>query len=514
VAENGNIDGVDWLKPSEEQSGLTRYVETIRERAWMVALATLITTGAAIAYVITAQKQYEAEADLLVTPIAADDTTGTTLGLIRESVDPTRDVETAARLSTTTEVAALVQDKLGLADSPKQILSQVTAAPVAQSDIVALTATANSPEEAQELANSYAESVVEFRTDRMHQQIEQILPGVQSSGNKQETARLEQLAAGPDPTLRVETQADLPTTPSKPRPVLSVAGGLIAGLTLGIAAAFASQLLDPRLRREDQLRASYRLPILARIPRDRSRDDRALSPQQISRGTAEAYRTLRGTLTATAGRVHDPRSVLITGSTPSEGKTTTAVNLAASLALAGDHVILIEADLRRPAIGKALGVTPSVGVVDVLLDNVPMEEALTTSAAYGPNLGLLLADYEGEWASELFSRPIARRLLEDARRLADWVVIDSPPLTEVIDALPLAREADDVLIVTRIGRTRLDKLAQLSELLAESEIRPIGFAVVGVPRGGGGSYEYYGGQEPAGEHQARRILGVPTPGSR
>jgi len=510
MSDNGNTERVDWLKPSEDQGGLHRYVETLRERAWMIVLATLITTGVAIAYVITAPKQYDAEADLLITPVANDDTTGASLGLIRESVDPGRDVETASRLITTTEVAALAKQKLGLQDTPRDLLDKVHAEPVAQSAIVALTARAPSPQEAQELANTFAASVVEIRTNRMHQQIQQI----QASGTG-DSARLAQLANAPDPTIRVETQADLPTTQASPRPVLSIFGGLVAGLTLGIAAAFASQLLDPRLRREEQLRTRYRLPVLARVPRDRSRQKNALSPQQISRGTAEAYRTLRGTLTASAGRNHAPRAVLITGSTPSEGKTTSAVNLAASLALAGDHVILIEADLRRPAIGKALGVTPQRGVVDVLLDNVPIEEALVTSPAYGPNFGLLLADYEGDWASELFSQPVARRLLDDGRRLADWVIIDSPPLTEVIDALPLAREADDSLVVSRLGRTRLDKLQQLAELLAENEIRPIGFVVVGVARSARGDYAYYGdAPDTQGENGRGARFRVPSLGPR
>ena len=113
-----------------------------------------------------------------------------------------------------------------------------------------------------------------------------------------------------------------------------------------------------------------------------------------------------------------------------------------------------------------------------------------TDTPYGENLGLLLADYEGGWVTELFALGAAERLIEEARELADYVIIDSPPLTEVVDALPLARLADDVLIVTRLGNSRLSAIHRLGELLAENGIRPVGFAVVGVPRPAKTSYYY------------------------
>jgi Mrp family chromosome partitioning ATPase len=131
------------------------------------------------------------------------------------------------------------------------------------------------------------------------------------------------------------------------------------------------------------------------------------------------------------------------------------------------------------------------GVVSVLIDSVALEDALVTSPALGPNLGLLLADYEGGWISELFALPSARELIDHAKELADYVIIDSPPLTDVVDALPLASYVDDVLLVVRIGGTKLAKLQQLGELLAENAIKPAGFAVVGTPRPKRKDYAYY-----------------------
>src|SRR3954454_1455337 len=98
-----------WLNPSAEQQGLARYVSTLRERKWLIVLTVLITTLAAVVYVLTASKVYNAEADLLITPVGNSDTTLSGLGLITSSSDPTRDVETASKLVTSTTVAKRVK---------------------------------------------------------------------------------------------------------------------------------------------------------------------------------------------------------------------------------------------------------------------------------------------------------------------------------------------------------------------------------------------------------------------
>jgi capsular exopolysaccharide synthesis family protein len=504
VANLPDPASTDWLRPPEEQEGLQRYVETFRERSLLIVLIMAITTGIAILYVLTATKTYQAEADLLITPVTGNDPVLASLGLIGVSADPTRDVETASRLVTNADVAGAVGKSLNTSLSDETLLTKVTAVPVAQSNIVAVTATETSPEAAKQLADAFATEAVEARTDSLHEQIEQQLPvleaQLQSSGNStvgeapiaDQIAQLKLLASSPIPDMRVQTLATIPTSQASPRPVLSIVAGLVAGAILGIVAAFGAQVLDPRLRRESQLRRLYGLPILGRIPKESRVEEKPLSPRRLSPVTSEAYRTLRATLTATTSRNGPGRVILITGSAPSEGKTTTAVNLAVSLALSGKRVILIESDLRRPVLGSTLQVQPQHGgVVGVLIENIGLADALTPTELYGPNLQLLLADYEGGWIAELFSIPAAERLIEDARQMADYVIIDSPPLNEVVDALPLARLADAVLVVVKLGTTKLDKLAQLGELLAENGVRPAGFAVVGVPRPSRGEYHYY-----------------------
>jgi capsular exopolysaccharide synthesis family protein len=379
---------------------------------------------------------------------------------------------------------------------------------------VSVTAEGSSPEEAQRVANAFAAATVEDRTATLHSQLDRLIPGLESrlqGATATERAVLEErlatfntLRQSPDPTIRLETPAERPEVAARPRPKLSIAAGILAGLLIGVSAAFGLQALDPRLRREEQLRALFRLPILARIPRERRPKRAPLGPASLTPASAEGYRTLRATVAASAG--HDPErgtSILITGSSPSEGKSTTAVNLAASLAQAGHSVILIEADLRRPTLGGVFGISPTYGIASVLIEQVELEDALVTTDEFGPNLELLLVDMAGTHMADRLSLPSARELVRHAETLADFVIIDSPPLTEVIDALPLARQAGNVLIVTRIGRSRLNRLEDLGDLLVQQDIKPLGIAVVGVERGSGESY-YYASDTPASKKSARR----------
>jgi capsular exopolysaccharide synthesis family protein len=503
--------GAPWRRAQTSVSGLERYFRTLQERLRLILVVTIVTTLAAILYLAVATQQYRAEADLLVSPVSGQDTSAlTSLPLIRESSDPTRDVETAARLVRNRDVAARVKANLNLKQSVNQLVGMVTAEPVAQSNIVAVRAEADSPKLARDIANGFATSVVAERSDEIRKLADEQIPGLraqidaaQARGEDTQAlaanlAQLETIRQSGDPTLRVETRADKPAPAFSPRPALTVAAGLLAGLVLGVGGAFAMSALDPRLRREDQLRELYSLPILARVPKERrartftlgrryfgvgprERQRRALPPGELSAATLESFRTLRTMLAAHRGDDTDSRSILVTGPSPSEGKTTTAINLASSLALAGNRVILIEADFRRPSVGPALGVEARVGIGDVLLGNVALEDALVLAPPFGDNLCALLVDRADDWLAEVLSLPAAEALLEDAKRLADYVVLDSPPLTQVIDAMPLARRVDDVVLVVRLGSSNLQQLAHLGDLLDQNGIRPSGFVVVGGP---------------------------------
>jgi succinoglycan biosynthesis transport protein ExoP len=499
-----------WRRPQLGTSGFERYLHTLRERVRLIAVVTLATTIVAAAYLAVADDKYRAEADLLVSPASQNDTALTGLPVIHESSDPTRDVSTASRLVTSRDVAARVQRRLGLDESVSELQGAVSAEPVAQSNIVSVRAEANSPQLAASIANGFATEVVAERSEELRREINQQIPRIrqqiaEAAARGQDTqvlsgqlVRLESLRATGDPTLRVETRAQPPPSPYAPRPALTLAAGILAGLILGVGAAFAMSALDPRLRREEQLRELYSLPILARVPKEkrartfsfgerrwgfgpREKHRHALPPGELSPMTLESFRTLRTMLAAQRGAESDSRSVLITGPSPQDGKTTTAINLASSLALAGNRVILIEADFRRPTVGEALGIQARAGIGDVLLGNVPLESALVPAPPFDYNLSVLLVDRADDWLAEVLSLPAAETLLEEAKALADYVVLDTPPLTQVIDAMPLARQVDDVVLVVRLGSSNIAQLARLGDLLDQNAIRPTGFVVVGGP---------------------------------
>lgn len=499
-------EAAPWLGPRLEEEGLQRYARTIRERWRVVVACVVIALAGAGLYVAIAPKVYQAGSQLLVTPVDPSDPTTVGLGLISTSNDPGRDVATAASLITTVQVAQQVISTLHLnGETPRKLLTKVGAVPLANTSIVSITASASSPARAQAIANAFAQQTVALRTQRVHAIEDQTIallraevshqtPAQSAGGSESVASRLaglEALRAQPDPTISVAALADRPTSQASPRKALSLAAGLFAGLVLGLAAAFVLQNLDPRLRREEQLRELFRLPILSRVPRESGvRGQGVLLPERVSSGTAEAYRTLRATLFGSEHPEGIAQSVLITGSSPSEGKSSTALNLANSLAQTGRQVILIEADLRRPSLAQSLRASMRFGLIAVLSGQVPVDEALVTVPDYPDNLRLLLVERPEPSAADRLGLPIAHDMLRQAKSLADYVVIDSPPLSQIVDALPLAQAVDQVLIVARLGTSRIGALAELGELLLHNSVRPLGLVLVDVERSSRGGYYY------------------------
>jgi Mrp family chromosome partitioning ATPase len=173
-------------------------------------------------------------------------------------------------------------------------------------------------------------------------------------------------------------------------------------------------------------------------------------------------------------------------------------------------VILIEADIRQPSVGRALGLESEFGLTRLLRGEVTLEEAMVETGEGGANLRVLLARGSGDpdvFGGDELLLPAASRLLSSAQRLADYVVIDSPPLAEVVDALELARRADAVLLVARLGQTQMTRLRRLGALLARTGVEPVGIVLVGTahPRASD-NYGYFGAGAvgyPAGASTAR-----------
>lgn len=480
---------IGWWTPEGEPAGLATYVEAIRAGRWIIVGALLACLAAAGLYLASAEKVYEASADLLVTPIELEYPVP---GTLVPSGDPTRDTSTVAELADDAAVARRVIEELSLDTSARGVLNDVEAAPVAESNIVTITAQAGTAQGATALADAFAQEFVEYRTERFHATLDGIIEQVQAEVDQAPGAAedpgspvsrlgvLQQLRGADDPNVDVVTLAEVPTSAVSPRPLLTLAAASVGGLIVGLVGAFGLQLLDPRLRREEQIRAQFRLPILARVPVEKRRaKKRPLLPSELSLGALDGYQALRASLGAARRDTLSGRVVLVTGPSPGDGKTTTAINLASTLAAAGKRVILIEADSRRPSIGRTLEMRADVGLASVVTGRRYLVDALLPVGGEDSKLRVLLNSPEEAPAADVLSHVSADTLLLQAQRLADWVIVDSPPLNHVAETLALARAVEDVVIVVRIGRTNRRDLTELAEMLAQQDIMPAGFVVLG-----------------------------------
>ncbi len=492
-----------WLAAPPPRAELSRYIQLVRSH-WLMIIA-FVAAGlvAAFAYTSVAAKSYTAEADLLVTPVSTDDPNLVGLPLVRDTSDPTSDVLTVSKLVTSPSVASLVAHQLG--GRPSELLTHIMATPVTQSSIIAVQGTAPTAARAAQLANAFAQQTVAERTNAMHAQLSTLIPSLEASmqglapderaGLASQLAVYETLRVSPDPTLRVSSTASLPTAPSGSRKLALAAGGF-GGLVIGLLVVLGLQALDPKLRDEEQLREIFDLPVLVRIPRQRA-GSTPLIPQELTGPAADAFRTLRSGFTIKQQSDGPGHAILVTGDAAGDGKTTVALNLAASLAAAGNGVMLIESDMRRPSVGHALRLRAQHGLADVLLNKIELVDALVWMRPYGPQLELLLAGEAQPDEIDQIPPEALRSLVRDACAICDFVVIDSPPLTDVADALPFARAADDVLLVARLGNSMVRKMSELGELLTREEVIPTGVVLVGGSEPGSYYYRHGGGGQPA-----------------
>jgi tyrosine-protein kinase len=448
---------------------------------------------AALVVVSTATKRYDASADLQIQPMAAnggDALQG--IDVFRQPADLSSPAVAAARLFASPSYVDVLRNRLG----SRAAGVGFDAKPLSQADMVSLGATAPTARLAAHAANLYAAIALAQRRSQFQRQLQERITQVryqmrQIPGKyRARSAVYQSLAANlgalrafvgaSDPTVRRLTPATVPTAPSWPRPTLTILVALAIGLLLGVAAAVALELLNPRFTREDELTETHRLPVLARMPRlpRRAVRDYSLGRGPLPSEAWKAYRTLRAVL-ATAGTGGDrlPSSILVTSGGAADGKTMTAVNLAIALSSAGLRVTLVDGDIPRPMVATMFNVT---GNRDGLVRLLRQPEAPQTGVIRAPGherLGLLLSSPEQIQQLHLFDPDRIARLIARLQEDCDVVVIDSPPLPEVAEALALADAAESVLICVRIGHTRRDRLADLRDLFARRGVTPLGFFV-------------------------------------
>jgi len=294
--------------------------------------------------------------------------------------------------------------------------------------------------------------------------------------------------AVPPVAVRIVRPASVPSQPSSPDLPVMLALGLLGGLVLGAAAAVGRHLLDTTVKSTEQLAALAKAPNLTTIGYDGAVRKRPLTvhePPDAPR--AEAFRQLRTNLRFVDLDSHH-KIIVVTSPLPSEGKTTTTLNLAIALASGGQKVLVVEADLRRPDAARLLGLTSTVGLTSGLTYGVPLDQAIQP---WSGGVDLLASGPLPPNPAELLGSMHMAALLAEVGSWYDTVLVDTPPLLPVTDAAAIAPAADGVLLVTRFRKTTREQVAAAVAAISAVSVPLLGTVLNMVPRRGPRAYARY-----------------------
>jgi non-specific protein-tyrosine kinase len=424
-------------------------------RRWHT-VAVLAVTGLAIAGVATAATAavYRASAQVFV---SLRDTGGGTSSAYLFSQ---RRVASYVKIANSPAVTRPVIQRLALDLTPEQLAGRIHASTPPDTVLIDISVRDREPSRARDVANAVAA------------QFAQVVGSLEAPGRGM-----------PAPvTVTVVRPAELPVTPVAPRPVVNLTLGLVLGLALGIGVATLRQLLDTSLKTTADLQELTGGSALGVIAFDPTAQRAPLVSQVDSRSVRpEAFRTLRTNLRF-IDVDHPPRMVVLTSSLADEGRSTTACNLAITMAGAGTRVILVEADLRRPRVADYMGVESGVGLTDVLVGRAGLDDVLQP---WGDSpLSVLAGGALPPNPAELLGSAQMTELLAALHARADMVLIDTPPLLPATDAAVLARQCDGALVVIRQGRTTRAQLSRAVAALHGVDARLLGTVLTMAPTGG------------------------------
>ncbi|MFF1382192.1 polysaccharide biosynthesis tyrosine autokinase [Arthrobacter sp. NPDC058288] len=301
-------------------------------------------------------------------------------------------------------------------------------------------------------------------------------------------------------------KAVLPTSPVSPNVKLTLALGALIGLALGVAYALVRRHLDRRIRNASEIERLFDVPVIGTLPVDHRLDEKstildagaAAQLHDAGGAMAEALRELRTNLSF-LDVDQPPRIIVVTSSMQAEGKSTVTANLAVTMAAAGENVVVVDGDLRRPTLVDVFNLVPGVGVTDVLTGTAELEDVLQPWGAL-PNLSVLGSGRVPPNPSELLGSKAMKNMLNALAENA-IVLIDAPPLLPVTDAAVLSRVADGAIVVIRTGRTTQEQLGQSLGNLEKVKGRILGAVLNYVPTKGTDAYSYYGTYTSAPETQ-------------
>jgi succinoglycan biosynthesis transport protein ExoP len=269
--------------------------------------------------------------------------------------------------------------------------------------------------------------------------------------------------------------APLPTSPSNPKPARDAALGLVVGLALGLGIALLREHLDDRTAGRDELGRELGAPVIAVVPKvegwRRKKTTRLVARDAPMSVAAESYRTARANLEFLAA-THGTKTIVVTSAYLGEGKSATTANLAVTLAQTGKRVVAMSCDLRKPRLHRFFGITNEPGLADLLVGWASVEQVAVRSEP--SSLRVLASGSIPPNPAELLGSEQMAKLLDALREITDYIVIDTPPVLAVYDALILARLADGVIVVADAATTTRGALVQTREQLEQIGSRIIG----------------------------------------
>ena len=451
---------------------LDEYLLALRKRWFVIAVLAVVGGALAWAYAQSITPAYRASASVFASVNEANSANE----LVQGSTFVQNSVTSFGRLASMPAVLDPVIDELDLDTTAKALSSRVTANNPLNTVILEISTTDPDPDLAAAISNAVAR---------------QLAVTVQDLSPRTETG---QSAI----ELTLVAPAVAPAAPFEPNTRFLTASGIAAGAVLGVALALLLTVRDTRLRTVGDVERVGGLPILGTIIRTRSART-AYTTVRTMPGTprAEAFRRLQVNLQYLETG-HALRTVVVTSAMAGEGKTSTSVNLASAVAEKGVRVLLVDADLRKPAIAHALGLEGGAGLTTVLIGRARLDDVVQTWGM--PNLHVLTAGDRPPNPSQLLDSPAMQKLLEDAAQAYDLVVIDAPPVLPVVDAALVARRSDGVLLVTRLRSTRRQHLRGALAALERVGATCLGVVATNAPDEAG---KRYGKADPAAPTQRR-----------
>ncbi|MDQ3274367.1 MAG: polysaccharide biosynthesis tyrosine autokinase [Actinomycetota bacterium] len=379
-------------------------------------------------------------------------------------------------------IAADVAEQLGAGTTRNEIKSATSFETVPETQLLLINAEAATPERAKEIADAYASVFINYARTSLG-----------------------------DTTQASITRADaapLSGSPSRPKPKLYVAVAAILGLALGLALALLRERLDRRLRTPEDVEAHFDVPVLARIPRRRR-------SEKSSTAFMEAYRILRTNLQFAAVE-QELRTVVVTSAREGEGKTTTVANLAVTSAEVGVAVLVVEADLRRPALqAELMPSTPELlrpGFSNYLVEASSIGDSIHQTGRPGVSI-LPAGPLPPTSPSALLEAGRGRTTVDVLRGEADLVIFDCPPLNVSADASILADRVDGVILVVDLLSSTEHTVRQALQQLEAVRAPLLGIVINRDRSATPSSYGYYTAGTPSPSRAKTEQRGKVAPGS-